>query len=145
MSAAVGSLAIGRTFVSAPFLVDSDAAHAYSAAIEAPPRHRPRPTIHSDSEAARTAGFRAPIAAGEQTYALMVNFIVDTFGIGFARGGRATAAMIKPVFYGDRLIMHLKVTGAGAGGVQLEIWTDNDRGERVLAGTAHVPSHESRA
>lgn len=143
MSAAVGSIAIGREIVSAPYLLDADAAHAYSAAIEAPPR-RPRPTIHSDSEAAHTAGFRAPIAAGEQTYAVMVNFIVDTFGVEFARGGRIAAAMIKPVFFGDRLIMHLKVTGADMSGIELEIWTDNDRGERVLAGTAHVPGHEFR-
>ncbi len=145
MSAAVESVTIGREFVSAPFLLDSDVARAYSAAIDAPPRHRPRPTIHSDYETARTAGFRAPIAAGEQTYALIVNFIVDTFGVRFAQGGRSEAAMIKPVFFGDRLTMHLRVTGAGAGALELEIWTDNDRGERVLAGTARVPKHDSRA
>ncbi len=145
MSAAPETLAVGREIVSAPFLLDSDVAHAYSAAIEAPPRHHPRPTIHSDIEAARAAGFRAPIAAGEQTYALAVNFIVDTFGIRFARGGRAAAAMVRPVFFGDRLTMHLKVIGAEGGALELEIWTDNDRGERVLAGTAHVPSDEPRA
>ncbi len=145
MSAATQGLTIGREFVSAPFLLDSDIGRAYSAAIETPHRHRPPPTIHSDSDASRMAGFRAPIAAGEQTYALIVNFIVDTFGVRFARGGRVEAAMIKPVFFGDRLTMHLKVTGARADALKLEIWTDNDRGERVLAGTAQVPNHESRA
>lgn len=138
MSASLPPPAIGRELVSTPYLLDSDAAHAYMAAIEGPPR-RPRPTIHSDSEAARRAGYRAPIAAGEQTYAVMVNFIVDTFGIGFARGGSIDAALIKPVFFGDRLTMHVKVTAAGSNGTELEIWTENDRSQRVLVGTAHLP------
>lgn len=138
MSAGGADLAIGCELVSKPYLLDTAAGHAYVGAIESPP-HRPRATIHGDEEAARKAGFRAPIAAGEQTYAVMANFLVDIFGIGFIRGGRMAAALIRPVFFGDRLIMHGKVTDAGEAGLELEIWTDNDRGERVLAGTARAP------
>lgn len=95
--------------------------------------------IHTDEEAARKAGFRAPIAGGEQTYALMANFLLDSFGIGFLRGGRLEAALVKPVFYGDKLTMNARIISADGSHLQLEVWTESDRGERVLIGTARVP------
>ena len=99
--------------------------------------------IHTDEVAARKAGFRAPIAGGEQTYALMANFLLDSFGIDFLRGGRLEAALVKPVFYGDTLTMNAR-TIDDAAQLQLEVWTENQLGERVLIGTARVPkrSHE---
>ena len=139
MSAGASNLAVGRELVSQPYLLDAAAAKAYIAAIDSPPRRAPRPNIHNDDSAAHKAGFRAPIAAGEQTYAVMANFLVDSFGIAFLRGGKLEAALIKPVFYGDTLTMHARVTGEFNSAIELEVWTENDRAERVLAGTASVP------
>ena len=130
---------VAREIVSTPYLLDADAAKAYSAAIESPPRRAPRVNIHTDDDAARKAGYRAPIAAGEQTYAPMANFILDSFGAEFLRGGRLEAALVKPVFYGDKLTMRARVLEASRSALQLEVWTENDRGERVLTGTARVP------
>ena len=76
MSASASDVA--REIVSTSYLLDADAAKAYSAAIESPPRRAPKVNIHTDDDAARKAGYRAPIAAGEQTYALMANFILDS-------------------------------------------------------------------
>ena len=139
MSAATANRTIGRELTSRPYLLDAAAANAYIGAIESPPRRAPRANIHNDEAAAHKAGFRAPIAAGEQTYAVMANFLVDCFGITFLHGGKLEAALIKPVFYGDTLTMHARVTGEFESALELEVWTDNDRAERVLAGTAHVP------
>jgi acyl dehydratase len=136
MSAAATDL--GRELVSKPYLLDAAAAEAYEEGVESPPRHAPRVNIHTDDAAARKAGFRAPIAGGEQTYALMANFILDSFGIDFLRGGRLEVVLVKPVFYGDTLTMHARIAGAN-GSLHLEVWTENDRGERVLIGTARVP------
>lgn len=130
---------IGRELTSKPFLLDAEAAIAYEKGVEGPPRRTPRVNIHTDEEAARKAGFRAPIAGGEQTYALMANFLLDSFGIGFLRGGRLEAALVKPVFYGDTLTMNARIIGADGSHLQLEVWTESDRGERVLIGTARVP------
>jgi acyl dehydratase len=127
--------------VSKPYLLDADAANDYNKAVEGPPRHTPRKNIHTDDAAAHKAGFRAPIAGGEQTYAVMANFILDSFGLDFLRGGRLQAALIKPVFYGDTLTMHARTIEDDARQVQLEVWTENQLGERVLAGTARVPKH----
>ena len=134
-----GASHLEREIVSTPFLLDADAAKAYGAAIESPPRRAPRINIHTDEEAARKAGYRAPIAAGEQTYALMANFILDSFGIEFLRGGRLEAVLVKPVFYGDKLTMRARINEASGPALQLEVWTENNRGERVLTGTARVP------
>jgi acyl dehydratase len=125
--------------ISKPYLLDADAANAYNAAVEGPPRHFPRKGIHSDDTAARKAGFRAPIAGGEQTYAVMANFILDSFGLDFLRGGRLQAALIKPVFFGDTLTMHARTIDDDVAQVRLEVWTENQHGERVLTGTARVP------
>jgi len=130
---------LGRELVSKPYLLDAAAAKGYGEGIESPPRRAPRVNIHTDDEAARRAGFRAPIAGGEQTYAIMANFILDSFGIGFLRGGRLEAVLVKPVFYGDTLTMHARLIDANSPQFQLEVWTENQRGERVLIGTARVP------
>ncbi len=107
--------------------------------LKSPPRRAPQVNIHTDNDAAHKAGFRAPIAGGEQTYAVMANFLLDSFGIGLLRGGRLEASLVKPVFYGDKLTMHARIIEANGSYAQLEVWTDNDRGERVLIGTARVP------
>src|ERR1700719_1327863 len=124
--------------VSKPFLLDAAAAEAYEEGVEGPPRRTPRVNIHTDDEAARKAGFRAPIAGGEQTYAVMANFILDSFGIGFLRGGRLEAALVKPVFYGDTLTMHARIVDGDSPQLHLEVWTENQLGERVLVGAARV-------
>ena len=129
---------IARELTSKPFLLDAEAAIAYEKGVEGP-RRTPRVNIHTDEEAARKAGFRAPIAGGEQTYALMANFLLDSFGIGFLRGGRLEAALVNPVFYGDKLTMNARIISADGSHLQLEVWTESDRGERVLIGTARVP------
>ena len=128
----------GHELVSKPYLLDAAAAKAYGDGIESPPRRAPRVNIHTDDEAARKAGFRAPIAGGEQTYAVMANFILDSFGLGFLRGGRLEAALVKPVFYGDTLTMHSRIVDGAGQQLQLEVWSENQRGERVLIGTARV-------
>jgi hypothetical protein len=130
---------LGRELVSKPYLLDAAAAKAYGEGIEGPPHRAPRVNIHTDDEAARKAGFRAPIAGGEQTYAVMANFILDSFGVGFLRGGRLEAALVKPVFYGDTLTMHARIVDEKSPQVHLEVWTENQRGERVLIGSARVP------
>jgi acyl dehydratase len=129
----------GRELVSKPFLLDAAAAEAYQQGVESPPRRTPRVNIHTDDDAARTAGFPAPIAGGEQTYAVMANFMLDSFGSGFLRGGRLQAALVKPVFYGDTLTMHARIVDDDGPQLQLEVWTESQRGERVLVGTARVP------
>ena len=136
MSAAPGEIRIGAELVSPPYLLDAAAAKAYIEGIEEPPRRRPRGNIHDDNDAARKAGFAAPIAAGEQTIAIVAQFLADNFGMRFMRGGRIEVSLTKPVFYGDTLTSRAKIVSLDADRAGLEIQVDNQRGEQVLTGIA---------
>jgi acyl dehydratase len=129
----------GEELISAPYQIDDKTAAAYIGAIEAPGRRRPA-TIHNDLEAACRAGFRAPIVAGEHSLAVLTQFLADCFEIRFLRGGRFQVAFIKPVFIGDRLTAHVRVVSSAAQATTLEVWVQNDEGERVLTGTATIPA-----
>jgi acyl dehydratase len=124
--------------VSAPYLLDAAAAKAYHDGIERPPRRRPPRGIHDDKDAARKAGFVAPIAGGEQTIATIAQFLADNFGMRFVRGGRIEVSLTRPALFGDTLTSHAKIVSVNATHAELQIHVENQRGEQVLTGTAAV-------
>jgi MaoC like domain len=138
MSAAPVEIRIGAELVSSPYLLDAAAAKAYHDGIELPPRRRPPRGIHDDQDAARKAGFVAPIAGGAQTIAILAQFLADNFGMRFVRGGRIEVALTKPVLFGDTLTSHAKIVSVGTDHAELEIHVANQRGEQVLRGTAAI-------
>ncbi len=138
MSASPAEIRIGAELVSAPYLLDAGAAKAYLLGIEEPPRRRPRGNIHDDKDAARKAGFVAPIAAGEQTIAVVAQFLADNFGMRFVRGGRIEVSLTRPVFFGDTLTTHAKIVSVDADRAGLQIHVENQRGAQVLTGSAAV-------
>jgi acyl dehydratase len=138
MSAAPAEFRIGTELASSPYLLDAAAAKAYHDGIELPARRRPRANIHDDQDAARKAGFTAPIAGGEQTIAIVAQFLADKFGLRFIRGGRIEVSLTRPVLYGDTLTSHARIVSMDADRAQLEIDVENQRGEKVLTGTAAV-------
>jgi acyl dehydratase len=142
MSAAPADIRIGTELVSAPYLLDDAAAKAYQEGVEGPPRRRPPRGIHDDKDAARKAGFVAPIAGGEQTIAIIAQFLADNFGLRFVRGGRIEVALTRPVIFGDTLTSHAKITSVGADRIELQIHVENQRGEQVLTGSAAVRTRD---
>ena len=138
MTAALAEIRIGAEMVSAPYFLDAAAAKLYHDGIERPPRHRPPRGIHDDKDAARKAGFVAPIAGGEQTIAIIAQFLADNFGMRFVRGGRIEVSLTKPVIFGDTLTSHAKIVSVNATHAELQIHVENQRGEQVLTGTAAV-------
>jgi acyl dehydratase len=140
MSAAPIEIRIGAELVSAPYLLDAAAAQSYHDGIEQPARRRPPRGIHDDKDAARKAGFVAPIAGGEQTIAIVAQFLADNFGMRFVRGGRIEVSLTRPVLFGDTLTSHAKIISidTDANRTELQIYVDNQRGEHVLEGTAAV-------
>jgi acyl dehydratase len=143
MNDSPGEIRIGAELVSAPYLLDEAAAKAYHQGLEQPPRRRPRRGIHDDKDAARRAGFVAPIAGGAQTIAIIAQFLADRFGMRFVRGGRIEVALTKPVLYGDTLTSHAKIVSVEAASAALEIHVANQRGEQVLIGTAAVRTSDA--
>jgi acyl dehydratase len=100
---------------------------------------RPR-SIHTDEAWARQKGFRGCLAQGMMSTAYVSQMMVELLGPGFARGGTLSMAFIKPVYAGDRLTVHgvVKDKQPDGGGtrVVVEVWVENQRGEKTAVGHA---------
>jgi acyl dehydratase len=100
---------------------------------------KPR-SIHSDEAWARRKGFRACLAQGMMSTAYVSQMMVNLLGPGFARGGTMSMAFIKPVYAGDRLSVHGiikdKQPDDGATRVVVEVWVENQHGEKTAVGHA---------
>ncbi len=139
MSAGPVEIRLGAELVSQPYVLDAAAAKAYGEGIESPRRRASRRSIHDDKDAARDAGFVAPIAAGEQTIAVIAQFLADNFGMRFVRGGRIEVALTKPVLFGDTLISRVRIERiVDDERAELKIRVENQRGEEVLVGSASI-------
>ena len=144
MSAAPVEIRLGAEIVSQPYVLDAAAAKAYGEGIESPRRRASRRSIHDNKDAAASAGFVAPIAAGEQTIAVMAQFLADNFGMRFVRGGRIEVALTKPVLFGDTLTSRARVERiVDSERAELKIRVENQRGEDVLVGSASVRTREA--
>ena len=95
-----------------------------------------------DEARSSPVGFAAPIAAGEHTIAVVMQLVVDTFGERFLQGGAFEVALIKPVFYGDTIAAHARISRAERTRLELDVWVENQHGVQVLTGTARVRAAE---
>ena len=100
---------------------------------------RPR-SIHSDEAFAREKGFRTCLAQGMMSTAYASQLMVKLLGPGFARGGTLSMAFIRPVCAGDRLTVRGVVKDRqpenGATRVVVEVWVENQQGEKTAVGHA---------
>jgi acyl dehydratase len=100
---------------------------------------RPR-SIHTDEAWARQKGFRAPLAQGMMSTAYVSELMTRFLGAGFVRGGTMSMTFLTPVYAGDRLTVHgvVRETRPEDGGtrVVVEVWCENQQGEKTAAGTA---------
>ncbi len=96
---------------------------------------------HYDSAAAQAQGFRTAYVDGPMVAGFMAQLITDWAGKK-AQLKKIVANYRVMVFPGDRLVCKGKVTGlrteAGANLVDCEVWTENQKGERPVYGTAIV-------
>ena len=100
---------------------------------------RPR-SIHTDEAWAHQKGFRTTLAQGMMSTAFASEMMTRLLGAGFVRGGTLSMAFIKPVYAGDRLTVHgvVKETRPEGGRtrVVVEVWCQNQHGEKTAVGTA---------
>lgn len=97
--------------------------------------------IHTDVETARAAGLEGVIAHGMLSMGFLGRYLTDLAGPGNVRRLQVRfRSMVRP---GDVLTCKGTVQAVAAAGsdrllVTLEIWAENQRGERVTAGEAEV-------
>jgi 3-hydroxybutyryl-CoA dehydratase len=111
---------------------------------------RPR-SIHTDPDWARARGFKAPLAQAMMSTAYVSELMTRLLGEGFVKGGTMSMAFIKPVFAGDRLTVHgvvkERTEEQGVTRVVVEVWCENQDGEKTAVGTASgtLPRSSGRA
>jgi len=99
-----------------------------------------RNLIHYDAAAAQRAGFLRPVVHGALIASLISEACRDYFGQSWLESGQLKVAFIKPVLVeqsvGTRAEVQEVRTDANGSFVDLEVWCENEAGERVLAGSA---------
>ena len=97
-------------------------------------------SIHTDEAWARQKGFRTTLAQGMMSTAYVSEMMTRLLGAGFIKGGTMAVAFVKPVYAGDRLTVHGVVSDKrqdnGATRVTVEVWCENQHGEKTAVGTA---------
>jgi acyl dehydratase len=100
----------------------------------------PRRNIHTDLTAANAAGVSRVAASGTQYQGHLVGLLIDLFGEGWLSSGTLAFRLPAVVGVGDRITPKVRVMGVADGPsgarVTLEVWCENQHGDRVLAGTA---------
>ena len=132
MAIATATITIGQALPDLVKVIPQRKIDAYSGV-------RPR-SIHSDEAWARQKGFRAPLAQGMMSTAYVSEMMTQLLGAGFIKGGTMSMTFIKPVYAGDRLTVHGVVTEMrpenGGARVVVEVWCENQNGEKTAVGTA---------
>jgi 3-hydroxybutyryl-CoA dehydratase len=97
-------------------------------------------SIHTDEAWARAKGFRTTLAQGMMSTAYISEMMMELLGAGFIRGGAMSVAFVQPVYAGDRLTVRGVVKDVrvenGATRVVVEVWCENQHGQKTAVGTA---------
>jgi acyl dehydratase len=97
-------------------------------------------TIHTDYAAAAKEGLPAPVAIGPQVAALIFRQMRLCFGDGWIVGGKYDISFRKPVFVTDFCVARGTVSRIepenGALRVYCDVWIENQKGDKVITGTA---------
>lgn len=100
----------------------------------------PHKNIHSDAEAAKAEGLSGPVGSAPTFFALVTRAMMTCFGEGWVIGGKASLKMIKSVFMEDFVTAKGVLKEKQAEGAMtryvFDVWVENQKGEKVVVGTA---------
>jgi acyl dehydratase len=96
--------------------------------------------FHDDEAAAQTAGLREPIASAHMTISYFHDLLNKFFGHDWIKGGTLSAKFIRPIKVGDTVtykgIVKEKVAEGKRTRLILDLWTENQDGQRTAVATA---------
>jgi len=100
----------------------------------------PRRSIHTDDEVARQGGLPRAVLQGIQNMTYLSEMLLKFFGQNWIKTGKISITFIGLVFPGDTMttkaVVKEKVAEGKATRLVLDIWVENQKGERVVVGTA---------
>jgi acyl dehydratase len=100
----------------------------------------PQKNIHTNLEFARRCGLSDRNASGSMFEGYLTELMIDLFGENWLREGKLELVFIRMVLIGDTLlpkavVQSKRMEDSGTGFV-LEVWCENQHGDKVVVGTA---------
>lgn len=96
--------------------------------------------IHTDDEVARQAGLPRALAHGRYPIGYLSECMRNFFGQGWVQGGRLDVTLVKGIYPADTITVKGRITGKIPDGnairLILDVWLENQHGEKVTLGTA---------
>ena len=128
---------VGERVESAPVPVRLETMAEYTRSVSEPGYER---NIHTDLEIARRYGLDEPIAEGRMWTTLLSSLLGTALGRAWLSAGALSLTFLKMVKPGYEIkacgvVTAVRAEPAGRR-VQLEVWCQNQRGEKVAAGSA---------
>lgn len=104
---------------------------------------------HTNTQAAQEIGLEQPIVSAANLTPIVGNMLYRALGSGWLVGGQLSCRFIRPVHIEDYFTARGVVVGRHAASanhtrIELEVWGENQRGEKVIVGSASglVPTEE---
>lgn len=95
--------------------------------------------IHTDDEAAKRAGLPRAVAQGRYPIGYLSEAMLEFFGKGWVRGGKLDVALVKGIYPGDTITIKGKIVDKiqerDATRLILDVWIENQEGEKATVGT----------
>jgi len=100
----------------------------------------PAKNIHTDLEFAKSCGLQTRSVSATQYMGYLIELMIDLFGESWLSHGRMDLKFVAIVDVEDRLVskamVTLKESEDSKTKFSLEIWCENQRGDKVVVGTA---------
>ena len=104
------------------------------------PLGKSAPNIHTSEEMAKSVGFPGTVTEGLQICASISKLMTNFFGEGWIRGGKLSVNFIGIMGPGDTItikgIVKEKTPEDSAIRITLDVWCENQRGEKTIVGVA---------
>jgi len=98
--------------------------------------------VHTDPATAKAAGLPAPIAQGLMSHAYLTEMLTGFFGASFLQGGKLSLAFVRYKLPGNTItakgVIRDRIIEGDAVQFQVEVWCENEFGEKVTVGTAEA-------
>lgn len=108
----------------------------------------PRKNHHTDLEFAKSIGLQTPCVSATQYMGHTISLLLQVFGEGWLQNGKLDVKFMRVVPPDETLqakaIVKSERGAADAAELELEVWVENQAGQKVLGGTAtgRVPGKE---
>jgi acyl dehydratase len=137
MTKAHKDLAIGTEIVPKSYAITQEKINTYARYVSF---GKDTKNIHTDDETARRAGLPRAIAHGRYPLGYLSESMLEFFGRGWVQGGKLEVTLIKGIYPGDTITvkgkLKEKIPEGDATRLVLDVWLENQHGEKATLGTA---------